>query len=893
MRSHRYLRPLAALLAAVLLVCMLARATPTAYDAPKFVVNPVDHVDTLIGTGTGGQTVGEINNFPGASVPFGMVQYSPDTVDNYAGYDHANGQATGFSMTHASVGCAAFGDISMLPTTSPVGSEPWDASEQIAHDRTEVGVPGYYTVRFPATGVTAELTATTRTGVGRFSYPRNDQPARLFVRSGGSLAGNSAASIQIGTDNTTITGSATSGGFCGKNNVYTVYFVMKFSRPFRSYGTWDGYSVSAGVRRAYSSYTGSSGGYVEFPTGSMVEVQTALSYVSVDGARANLVAEGGTSFDDARAAASNQWNAMLSRIAVAGGDGEDLQTFYTALYHSLLHPNTFNDVDGRYIGFDRDIHAVAEGHTQYANFSDWDTYRGAAALHGMLFGEQASDMAQSLVNDAEQSGAFPRWGLANAATAEMTGDSVVPLIVNLYAFGAKDFDTRAALHYMVKAATEGGVGRNGYMERPAIATYLRRGYLPVTAPSCIAGSIPGASITLEWSVDDFAISQFANALGDSATAAKFQNRAQYWQNLFNPTNRYISPRNPIGFFSEGPGVVQPAAGCFSQLGFDEGNAEQYVWYVPQNIAGLVTALGGRKAVADRLDRFTKKLNAGPDEPYLWAGNEPGFGVPWLYNYVGQPWKTQQLVDQVRSKLFGPTPDGEPGNDDLGALSSWYVWAALGLYPSTPGTPVLTVNTPLFDRAVIALPAGKSMKISASGASGRNRMKYISGLTIDGQAIDQTYLPESITQSGGELAFTLSGKPNQVWGIAEPSAPPSFGAGSLAVTVNVSPAAVAIAPGSTRTVTVNAQRMVDGRGDYSIYATSYNEGITAASVSGQFAADGSATAKVAIRVGQSVSHGYYPLVLTTQSGASARTFMLLVAVGEAGIDQWLSGWGWAA
>lgn len=886
-------RRLVALLAAVLLVCMmLASAAPTSYDEPAFVVSPVEHVDTLIGTGTGGQTVGEINNFPGATVPFGMVQYSPDTVDNYAGYDYDNGQATGFSMTHASVGCAAFGDISMLPTTTAIGSEPWDASEEIAHDDTEVGAPGYYTVRFPTTGVTAELTATTRTGVGRFHYPENGQPALFYVHSGRSLAGNSAATIQIGEDNATIIGSATSGGFCGKNNVYTVYFAMKFSRPFTSYGTWDGYSVNAGARRAYSSYTGSSGGYVEFPAGSVLEVRTALSYVSVDGARVNLAAEGNASFDAVRAAASAQWNAALSRISVAGADADDVDTFYTALYHSLLHPNTFNDADGRYIGFDHAVHTVAAGHTQFANFSDWDTYRGVAALHGLLFPQQASDMAQSLVNDAEQSGSFPRWALANTATAEMTGDNVVPLIVNLYAFGGKDFDVTATLQYMIDAATEGGIGRDGYVERPGIATYLERGYLPLTAESCIGGSIPSASITLEWSVDDFAIGRFADALGDPAAAAEFQNRAQYWQNLFNPTTRYISPRNAIGFFPDGPGVVKPAPGCFSQLGFDEGNAEQYVWYVPQNVAGRVTALGGRKAVAERLDRFTKKLNAGPVEPYLWAGNEPGFGVPWLYNYVGQPWKTQHLVDRVRSNLFGPTPDGEPGNDDLGALSSWYVWAALGVYPSTPGTSILTMNTPLFDRAVIALPAGKFIQISAPGASGRNRMKYISGLAIDGQATNLTYLPESIIRTGAELAFSLSTKPNKVWGAAESSAPPSFGAGSLAVTLNVSPAALAIAPGTTRNVTVDAQRMIDGADDYTITATSYREGITAAPVSGHFTADGSDTATVAIKVAQSARDGYYPLVLTTTVGQSARTFMLLVAVGWAGGDEWLTGWGWA-
>ena len=287
----------------------------------------------------------------------------------------------------------------------------------------------------------------------------------------------------------------------------------------------------------------------------------------------------------------------------------------------------------------------------------------------------------------------------------MTGDSVVALIANFYAFGAKDFDVKRALHFMLDAATKGGVGRHGYVERPQIETYLRRGYLPLPTTSC-HGSVPAASISLEWSVDDFAISQFAAALDDSKIAGEFQNRAQYWQHLFNPTTHSIQPRNALGFFPAGPAVVPPGDGCFSQVGFDEGNAEQYVWYVPQNIAGLVTALGGRQAVADRLDKFTSQLNVGPEEPYLWAGNEPNFLVPWLYNYIGQPWKTQALVDLVRSTLFSPTPDGEPGNDDLGAMSAWYVWAAMGLYPSVPGTSTLTVNTPLFDRIEIALPADK-------------------------------------------------------------------------------------------------------------------------------------------------------------------------------------------
>ena len=869
MRSRRAL--IAVIAASAVFMTFIAAAPPIAYDGePQLVADPVDHVDTLIGTGTGGETVGEINNFPGATVPFGMVQYSPDTVGNYAGYNYDNPRSTGFSMTHASVGCAAFGDISMLPTTTPIGSQPWKAWERIAHDDTERGVPGYYTVRFPGTGVTAELTATTRTGVGRFRYPRNGRAAVFHVRSGASLAGNSRAAIQIREDNTTITGWATSGGFCSKTNTYTVYFAMKFSQPFTSYGSWDGYSVYPGARSAASPY---SGGYVAFPAGSVLEVRTAISYVGVDGALANLAAEGGKGFDDVRAAAVSEWNATLSCIAVAGRNVGHLDTFYTSLYRTLLNPNTFNDADGRYIGFDGFIHTVPRGRTQYTNFSDWDTYRGLAALQGLLFPARASDMAQSLVNDAEQSGSFPRWALANSATGEMTGDSVVPLIADLYAFGAKDFDVKTALRYMVNAATTGGVGLNGYMERPGIAAYLELGYAPETFGA-------SASITLEWSVDDFAIARFAESLGDAATAAEFQNRAQYWQNLFNPTTRYISPRDAMGFFQPGPGFVDSPLG-FGQEGFDEGNAEQYVWWVPHNVAGLVTALGGRTAVGDRLDRFTKELNAGPKEPHLWAGNEPGFGVPWLYNYIGQPWKTEHTVDRVRG-LFGPTPDGEPGNDDLGALSSWYVWAALGLYPSTPATPILTVAAPLFDRVVIALPGGKFIRMSAPGASGPHHPRYISGLSIDDQATDHTWIPESIIRSGGELKFSLAAYPNKVWGTAESSAPPSFGAGSSAVTANVTRPIVTIAPGHTGTVKVDAQRMVDGAGGYTITGTSSDGGITSAPASGQFASDGSASIDVPITVAQSVPEDYYLVFLTTAVGESIRrSTVLVVAQAEPG------------
>ncbi len=869
MRSRRSLRVTVAIVAALALFVPFFLLSPTAYDGePAAVTNPVEHVDTLVGTGTGGDIVGEINNFPGATVPFGMVQYSPDTVHNYAGYDHANERATGFSMTHASVGCPAFGDISMLPTTSPVGSQPWRAWDRIAHDNTESGVPGYYTVQFPDTGVKAELTATTRTGLGRFSYPRDNQPALLHVRSGASLAGNSRAAIALGEDNTTITGWATSGSFCDKQNTYTVYFAMEFNQPFISYGTWDGYSVYDGARQANSPY---SGGYVLFPAGAVLEVRTAISYVSIEGARANLAAERGT-FDGVRAAAASAWNDALSRITVSSRSPADVTTFYTCLYRSLLHPNTFNDTDGRFIGFDSAIHTVAPGRTQYANFSDWDTYRSLAALQGLLFPKEASDMAQSLVTDAEQSGSLPRWALANAATSQMTGDSVVPLIVSLYMFGAKDFDTAAALRFMVSGATRGGAGVDGYVERPGIGAYLQLGYVPQ-----LTEFGPGASITLEWSIDDFAISRFAAALGEDGTAAEFQNRAQYWQNLFNPTTGYISPRSPSGLFRDGPGFRESTS-AFGQPGYDEGNAEQYLWLVPQNVAGLVTALGGRKAAAARLDRFTKRLNEGPNEPYLWAGNEPCFGVPWLYNYVGEPWRAQRTVDRVRG-LFGPTPDGAPGNDDLGAMSSWYVWAALGMYPVTPGTALLSINTPLFDRAVIALPAGQSIRITAPGASGFNRLKYIRALRVNGEPSDRTYLPETLIRTGGDLTFSLGSRPDS-WGTGPSSAPPSFGAGSAAVTVNVARPVVTITRGTTGTVRLDAQRMIEGPRDYTVTGTSYAPGITVKPASGPFDDEGAAKVDVAITVAKSVSEGYYQVYLTTTVAGSSRYLTIMVDVAGA-------------
>ncbi|QDZ15648.1 alpha-1,2-mannosidase [Humibacter ginsenosidimutans] len=886
-RTSRRPVMLGALAALIGLVAMPLVTTATAAHAdPAYVSDPASYVNTLNGTGSGGANVGSINNFPGPATPFGMVQFSPDTTNTYAGYSHDNSTLKGFSLTHASVGCTAFGDIPILPTTGAVGSTPWTTTATIAHDSSEVGSPGYYAADLTNSGIKAELTASTRTGLATFTFP-SGATSNLFVRPGASINGDSAAALST-VDDQTVTGSATTGGFCGKNNSYTVYFAMKFDTPFASTGTWNESSVSASSTSVDSPHAGA---YYTFPAGTTtLHVKVSLSYVSTAGALANMQAEV-PGFDAAalRAQTAQEWNDALGKVKVAGQNQDDLKTFYTSLYRSMLHPNTFNDVDGRYIGFDGTTYSVPSGHTQYANFSDWDTYRSLAPLQAMLFPDRASDMAQSLVNDAEQSGSFPRWELANASTGQMTGDSETALISSLYAFGAKDFDTSTALNYMVKGATDGGTGLNGYVERPGLATYLKDGYAPQTKDFQADHAIAGASVTLEWSVDDFAIGRFASALGQTDIGSQFQTRGQNWQNLFNPTTGYISPRSASGQFADGPGYVTPGSGQFGQAGFDEGNAAQYLWLVPQNVAGLTTALGGDAAVADRLDSFFTQLNVGPNEPYMWAGNEPNFQTPWLYNYVGQPWKTQQVVDRIRTTLFSDSPDGEPGNDDLGAQSSWYVWAALGLYPTTPGTDLLTVNTPTFDQEELDLSGGRTITISANGASTGSR--YISGLSVNGSAQQKTYLPESVLAKGGDVDFTLSSTHDTSWGTAPDDAPPSFADGSASFVANASPSLVSATPGSAATIMVAAQRLTGSDDSYTVAVTA-PAGLSAGSIPvGRFDTSGAGTTPITLTAAKSTPNGYYTVDVAVTSGSRtvhasvtvkvARTFSMAAAANTVG------------
>ncbi|MGW8375577.1 GH92 family glycosyl hydrolase [Streptomyces sp. ODS28] len=881
MPLHRPRTAVAAVLFSALLLGAQAPAPPEqstqttlsdaekAAEAARLVDDPASHVDPLNGTGKGGETVGEINNFPGPAAPFGMMQFSPDTEGSYAGYQYHSDRIRGFSLNHASAGCAAFGDVPILPVTGEVGDTPWKRTERFSH-KEEHAEAGGYGVTLKDSGVRAELAAGPRTGLASFAFP-SGSAAKVLVKGGASFAGNKRAAMRVSGDRT-VTGSLTGGNFCGKGNSYDLHYTVTFDRPFAAHGTWDGKKVTPGSGEVDAPKAGT---YLDFGKADSgksrtVRAKVSMSYVDQRGAQANMRAEvPGWDLAALRKQTRAQWNAALRRIRVAGRDEGELETFYTSLYHALMHPNAFNDVDGRYIGFDDKIRTLPKGRTQYANFSDWDTYRSLAPLHAMLFPQQASDMAQSLVNDAEQGGWMPRWPMANGYTGQMTGDSSVPLIASLHAFGARDFDVRSALKHMVKGATTVDERPGAYKERPDIREYVKRGYARNTPANRGDHRNVGASVTLEYAIDDFAIGRLARAAGDRDTAREFARRGQHWQNILNPATGYLQPRGEDGRFPDGPAFVPPKEGEFGQDGFDEGNAAQYTWLVPQNTAGLITAMGGRDAAEKRLDAFfAGNLNSGPNKPTMWAGNEINFGVPWIYNHTGRPWKAQGAVRKIANTLFGPTPDGQPGNDDLGAMSSWYVWAALGVYPATPGTPDLAVHSPLFERAVLDLPGGRDLDIRAPGAG--KDTPYVHELRLNGGSWERTGLPQRLARTGGTLDFTLSGKPDTSWATGKHAAPPSYRDGEQPFLANATPnGGVRVSPGGDgRQVTVSVQRLASHDRSLSVGATP-PRGLTVTPARTRIPLDrhtGSGVTKLTVKAEKGTPEGRYEVPLTVRGSA---------------------------
>jgi predicted alpha-1,2-mannosidase len=859
--------------AALAFATLISSSPAHAAASPDSVVSdPAALVDTMVGTGSGGAVVGQVDTYPGAALPFGMIQWSPDTTSrpDGGGYSYDDTAITGFSLTHFSgPGCSIAGDFPILPLTGDIPSDPTSATANFDHG-SEVAHPGSYAVT--AGGIRTQLAVTARTGVASFTYPATSK-AQLLIKVADSAAGGSAASFKAVGSNE-ITGAVTSGHFCGQPDSYTVYFAARFSRSFTASGTWGA--------------TGStvSGGWLTFDTthDQDVGMQVAVSYVSTAGAIGNLNAEARTwDVGKVAARATAAWNRQLGTIGISGGTRTQQQTFYTALYHASLEPSLFNDASGAYLGFDDKVHYVQPGHNQYADYSDWDIYRSQIPLISTIDPGIASDMATSLVNDAAQGGALPKWPIANAYTGVMNGDSSDPILADAYAFGARDFDASAALADMVKGA-EGtsATGQGWFVERPNSAAYIADGYVPNVGSDSISPLPNGASETLEYALDDFAISRLAADLGRHSTAKTFTSRSQNWANVFDTADGYVEPRDASGAFPSGPAV--PALTGFGQNGFQEGNAAQYTWMVPQNLRGLIQGLGGNQAAAARLDSFFSQLNSGPNQPYEWAGNEISFDAPWAYDSVGEPWKTQQVVHEITTQVYSLTPGGEPGNDDLGAMSSWYVWAALGVYPQTPGEPMLVLGTPQFAHEVIHGSYGP-LVINAQGAG----KTYVQSLAVDGQSTDKTWIDLTRTH---ELDYTLSSTPNTRWGTAQADAPPSYGAGpvtfpaSTRAALDVTPGQVRVAPGSSTTVTIEEDNTLGTSGPATVtWSATAPSGLTASpSTTTLTAGAGKAASTTAtIAAASGMTTGYYQVRFTAHAsnGAVLPAVSLLVTVAAAG------------
>jgi predicted alpha-1,2-mannosidase len=716
---------------------------------------PAQEVNPFIGTEPAPQNLflhsayDSGNVFPGAAYPHGMVQWSPDTTTAAGGYRYNQSIIDGFSLTHFSGrGCAAYQDFPFLPVVGALKA-PFHFSNyatSFSHQH-ESAMPGYYSVLLPEKNISVALTVTPRTGLGRFTYPATSH-ALMLINAGGSATGDaqSGTGIQI-VGNNEVTGEATSGHFCASGqNVYTLYFAAQFDQPFTASGTWQGTHLHPGSNSSSGRH---SGAYLTFDTTQRRElsVKVGLSFVSVSNAQANLAQENaGWDFSPVSARARAAWNSSLGQVQIAGGGREPRQIFYTALYHTLLHPNIFSDVNGQYPGFDGKIH-VAQGYTQYENFPGWDMYRSLIALRALLEPQVVGNMLQSLVADAQQGGGgLPRWEVANDNSGGMVGDSMDAVIATSYAFGVRNFNAQAALHAMDLGASSEQTRSGRYPTRENLHEYRTSGYVHAT-------TVGSASITLEYAVDDFAIAQFAGALGEKDMAARYLKRSHNWSKLFNRQTGYLVPRNADGSFLH---AFQPQ----SSNGFIEGDSAQYTWMVPEDLPGLFAQLGGNAQVVKRLDQHFQHLNAGPSSSYAWMGNEPEFGVPWLYDFANRPDRSEAVVRTIETQLFHATPDGLPGNDDGGAMSSWYVFAAMGLYPEIPGMGGFALGSPLFPS--LQLHRGNDSMLTISGQGAAEHSPYVQSLSLNGRSESNPWLPYSAIQSGGTLAFVLGTQANTSW-----------------------------------------------------------------------------------------------------------------------------------
>jgi predicted alpha-1,2-mannosidase len=807
-------RPLTVLVG-VVLVTALAAVPVVVGSAPAGAAtaqgDPTGSVDEFVGTqdnvaaNTTESAYGDTS--PGATTPFGMVNLNPTTYNtagggnaNQGGYEYDADEIRSFSLNRVSgTGCVTHNgaeDFPVMPYGGPLdgGALPTSPATSVTpyyepySHANETATPGYYAVTAD-NGIRSELTATTRTGDARFTFPAGAQQGTLVFDVAGSLNGSENSSVELLGDNV-IEGSTTVQATCeqGAQYSYTAYFYARFATPFDSAGTWQGTTVtpipSPGASTdatATSTAANGAGAYVSFAPGSSVVVNTGLSYVSTADAQQNMASETtGRGFDQLRSAAHTAWSGALGQVRVTGAPPARLTTFYTALYHTMLHPNVLDDVNGQYTGYDKKIHTVPPGHHEYATYSGWDVYRDEAQLIALLFPDRASDMAQSITDLATQAGLY-NWPMLDVGQNKLNGDSLDSVLASLDAFGATGYDRSTALHTLVAAQTlqpNGTAGTtNGVPDlnhRQAAYQYTGLGFLT----SGSSGAATPTSASLEYAVDDFGIAQLAQRLGDTADYATFMNRAQSWQNLFDPAENGLNARAKTGF-DRTDSLANDNDGQFA-----EGSGLQYGWLVPQNVAALVAKKGGADQVESELDTFfsdfapgSTNINPGHNSPYAYMSNEIDSQAPELYDWIGRPDRTEQVNQEIRDALWtNNAPDGLFGNDDLGALSAWYVWSSIGVFPAIYGRAELVVSGPTFTSVRIT-SSGREHRTYAFDAPTLNSSRvYVTGMRVDGRATGANWLPESFAQQGGTVDFTTAAKPG-TWGTSPADVPPSFGQGA--------------------------------------------------------------------------------------------------------------------
>ncbi|MEI6900862.1 MAG: GH92 family glycosyl hydrolase, partial [Bacteroidota bacterium] len=696
------------------------------------------YVDPFIGTGGHGHT------YPGVSLPFGMVQLSPDTRldgwDGCSGYHASDTAIYGFTHTHLSgTGCSDYGDILFMPLPGKVNLQNTAYKSTFSH-LNESASPGYYKVILNNGKITAELTATKRTGFHRYTFSGNREKfiALDLVHRDKVLESN----IRIVNDSE-IEGSRISQAWAAKQ---ILYFVARFSSPISSHLLVNDENEDSKAVAVNGTAIRALFGFDSH--GSTIELKVGISAVSIENARKNLDVENpGWDFEQVAKLAREEWNRELGKITGESTDPTKLTIFYTSLYHALLNPNLYSDVDGRYRGRDLEIHS-SDKFDYYTVFSLWDTYRATHPLFTLIDQKRTNDFINTFIRQYEEGGMLPVWELSGNETGCMIGYHSVPVIVDAYLKGIRGFDAEKAFTAMKHSAEQDHLG---------LKYYKPLGFIP--------GDKEGESVskTLEYAYDDWCIAQMAKSLGKTEDYKVFIQRAQNYKNIFDPSTGFMRAKmNNIWFSPFDPSEVN--------FNYTEANAWQYSFYVPQDLGGLMQLHGGRNIFAKNLDRMfqASTKTTGRDQSDISGligqyahGNEPSHHMAYLYNYAGQPWKTEELVHSICKDLYTSKRDGLCGNEDCGQMSSWYVFSAMGFYPVTPGSGNYSIGTPLFNKVTINLENGNKFILIANLLSDQNF--YIQSAKLNGKELKSPEITHEEIMKGGELLFEMGANPNISWG----------------------------------------------------------------------------------------------------------------------------------